>query len=127
MNEYMIFYRTKDEELVYNWWNGSTLESAIDSASYDLQNNGEVDVERTLAENAEKPKQKKQTARQYAKECGVEVIGKLKRKYYEYKEYDSLIGEMVIKKESYYMDDAGNEFHYEKGYWCIIASDGTIY
>ena len=48
MNEYMIFYRTKDNGLLYSWWNGSTLESAIDSASYDLQNNGEVDVEYQL-------------------------------------------------------------------------------
>lgn len=48
MNEYMIYYKDKNGELLYNWWNGSTLESAIDSANYDLQNNGEVDVKRTL-------------------------------------------------------------------------------
>lgn len=48
MKEYMIFYRTKDGELLYNWWSGSTLESAIDSANYDLQNDGEVDVKKTL-------------------------------------------------------------------------------
>lgn len=48
MNEYMIFYKDKNGELSYSWWNGSTLESAIDSANYDLQNNGKVDVNRTL-------------------------------------------------------------------------------
>lgn len=48
MNEYMIFYKDKNGELSHNWWNGSTLESAIDSASYDLQNNGEVDVVKTV-------------------------------------------------------------------------------
>lgn len=48
MNEYMIFYRTKGGELAYNWWNGLTLESAIDSASYDLQYNGEIDIDKTI-------------------------------------------------------------------------------
>ena len=46
-NEYLIYYRTKDNDLFYEWWNGETLESAIDSAEYDLQNNGVVDVEYT--------------------------------------------------------------------------------
>lgn len=51
MKEYTIFYKDKNGELAYSWWRGLTLESAIDSASYDLQNNGEVDVKKTL-ENA---------------------------------------------------------------------------
>ena len=51
MNEYIIYYRTKDGELYYGWWNGSDLKSAIDSANYDLQNIGEVDAGRTIAEN----------------------------------------------------------------------------
>lgn len=50
-------------------------------------------------------------ARQYAKENGVSVVGKLKRVY--------------SGSHFYYIDEVGNEFHKSEN-WVIITFDGAV-
>ena len=67
------------------------------------------------------------TAREYAKECGIEIVGKLTKKVNENKEFDLLKGEMIIKKTVYWIDEVGNELSKENGKWCLVTPDGTVY
>lgn len=67
------------------------------------------------------------TAREYAKERGIEVIGKLTKKVQEFKKFDYFKGEMVVEKNIYWVDEAGNEFSKENGVWCIVDAEGTVY
>ena len=67
------------------------------------------------------------TAREYAKKCGVELVGKLTKKVDTYKEFDYYKGEFVIKKTVYYEDEIGNQLNGAKGHWCLITVDGDVY
>lgn len=64
------------------------------------------------------------TAREYAKECGVEIAGKLTKKSITSEKFDWAKGEMVEEKITFWIDEAGNEFHKGKGGWVIITADG---
>lgn len=64
------------------------------------------------------------TAREYAKVVGVEVVGKLTKKVITHERYDIKKDGFVEVKLSFYIDEAGNEFHKENGEWCIITADG---
>lgn len=65
------------------------------------------------------------TAREYAKEVGFEIIGKLEKKIVTHERYDIKKDEFVEAKLVFYIDEAGNEFHKEKCNWCIITADGA--
>lgn len=68
------------------------------------------------------------TARQYAAECGVELVGKLTKKTSTSREWDWGKGEEVEKKTTYYIDEAGNNLIKGKnGGWCLVTADGTVY
>lgn len=68
------------------------------------------------------------TAREYAKECGIELVGKLTKKVIAHERFDLLKGEMVTKKDTYWIDEAGNELEKGKnGNWCLTTADGTVY
>lgn len=64
------------------------------------------------------------TAREYAKNVGVEVIGKLKKTSVIHERYDVKTDDFVEAKIMFYIDEAGNEFHKEKGEWVIITANG---
>ena len=65
------------------------------------------------------------TAREYAKECGVEIIGNLARKVHVQTEWDWDKCEDVEKRTVYWEDEAGNEFYKDKnGGWCLVEADG---
>lgn len=65
------------------------------------------------------------TAREYAKMVGFEIIGKLAKKVIAHEKYDIKKDSFVEAKIVFYLDEAGNEFHKEKGEWCIITADGA--
>lgn len=68
------------------------------------------------------------TAREYAKECGVELIGKLTKKVASYEKFNYFKGEMETEKIVYWMDEAGNELSgNKKDGWCLTTADGTVY
>ena len=64
------------------------------------------------------------TAREYAKAVGFKIVGKLTKKVITHERYDIKKDEFVEAKLSFYIDEAGNEFHKESGGWCIITADG---
>ena len=66
------------------------------------------------------------TAREYARECGVELVGKLTRKTWEQKRWDWNKCDEVIDKHTYYIDEVGNEMHRVNGGWCLIEADGGV-
>lgn len=67
------------------------------------------------------PKNKKMTFRDYAKNRGIEVVGKLKR----------VPDRHYGAQDSHYplwVDEAGNEYMgNEKTGFCIVTKDGSIY
>lgn len=65
------------------------------------------------------------TAREYAKSVGIEIIGKLVKKVITHERYDIKKDEFVEAKITFYIDEAGNEFHKDKSGWCIITADGA--
>ena len=67
------------------------------------------------------------TAREYAKECGIELVGKLTKKVFTQEKFNYYKGEMEVEKKVYYVDEAGNELDKEKGAWCLTTADGTVY
>lgn len=68
------------------------------------------------------------TARQYAKECGVEIVGKLRKVTKESRKWNAYKGEEVVVKSVYWVDDAGTEINGTRsGGWCLTTSDGTVY
>lgn len=67
------------------------------------------------------------TAREYAKECGVELVGKLTKKVDEHEEFNYYKGEFEIKKTVYWIDEVGNELSKENGIWCLTTADGDVY
>ena len=48
------------------------------------------------------------TAREYAKECGIELVGKLTKKVFENNKFNYFKGEMEVEKVVYWIDEAGN-------------------
>lgn len=62
------------------------------------------------------------TIREYAKENGFEIIGKLTRKVSKVERWSWNKGEMVVESTIYWEDEAGNT--YTKG--CIVTADGDI-
>lgn len=66
------------------------------------------------------------TIRQYAKECGIPIVGKLTRRPdWEYC-LDYSTGMKVHSGCRHYTDEAGTEFiHGPKGI-CIVAPDGAV-
>ena len=67
------------------------------------------------------------TAREYAKECGIELIGKLTKKVFETEKFNYLEGKMITEKTIYWIDEIGNELNKENGMWCLVTPDGTVY
>ena len=67
------------------------------------------------------------TAREYAKECGIELVGKLTKKVSTFEKFDYSNGEMVTEKSVYWIDEVGNELSKENGNWCLVTPDGTVY
>ena len=66
------------------------------------------------------------TAREYAKKCGVDLVGKLTRKTAVQTNWDWSKGDFVEERLTYYVDEAGNEIHRGDRGWCIITSDGGV-
>jgi len=67
------------------------------------------------------------TAREYARDCGVELIGKLTKKVITNEKFDWAKGEMVEEKIVFWIDEAGNEIHgNKKSGWCLITADGGV-
>ena len=62
------------------------------------------------------------TIREYAKENGFEIVGKLTRKVKKREVFDYAKGEYKTESTVYWEDEAGNT--YTKG--CICAQDGTV-
>lgn len=60
--------------------------------------------------------------RQYAKENGFEIVGKLTKKVCKREKFNVLKGEMEIISTVYWEDEAGNE--YTKN--CIVTADGAV-
>lgn len=60
--------------------------------------------------------------REYAEECGFEIVGKLTRKVEARTKWDWAKGEEVVEKIIYWEDEAGNT--YTKG--CIVTADGDV-
>lgn len=63
-----------------------------------------------------------QTIREYAKENGFEIIGKLTRKVSKAEKWNAVKGEMETISTIYWEDEAGNT--YTKG--CIVTADGEV-
>lgn len=75
-----------------------------------------------------------ESAREYAKRVGFEVVGKLKRIKCT-PDYDSLTGEKLPALKKVYEDEAGNQYwlclplkheKWEKG-WLIVDADDAIW
>lgn len=62
------------------------------------------------------------TIREYAKENGFEIVGKLTRKVSKVERFNMVKGEMETISTIYWEDEAGNE--YTKG--CIVTVDGAV-
>ena len=62
------------------------------------------------------------TIREYAKENGFEIIGKLTRKVSKSERFNMVKGEMETISTIYWEDEAGNT--YTKG--CIVTADGVV-
>lgn len=66
------------------------------------------------------------TAREYANANGIVIVGKLTKKTVTSEKYDVRKDDFVEEKHSFYLDEAGNEFHKEKNGWAIITADGDV-
>lgn len=62
------------------------------------------------------------TIREYAKEVGFEIVGKLTRKVSKAEKFNWAKGEMETVSTIYWEDEAGNT--YTKG--CIVTADGAV-
>lgn len=60
--------------------------------------------------------------REYAKENGFEIVGKLTRKVSKKEEFNKVKGQMETISTVYWEDEAGNT--YTKG--CIVTADGEV-
>ena len=70
---------------------------------------------------------KKMTAREYAAECEIELVGKLTKKISKSERWNAYKGEMVIISNVYYIDEAGNEISGNKADgWEITTADGAV-
>lgn len=66
------------------------------------------------------------TAREYAASCGVNLVGKLTRKTAIQKHWDWSKGDEVEERNTYYVDEVGNEVHRADGRWCLVTADGGV-
>lgn len=67
------------------------------------------------------------TAREYAKQIGVEIVGKLSRKTGVHTKYSARKDEYVEDRFTIYVDEAGNEFIPDgTGSWCCVTADGGV-
>ena len=67
------------------------------------------------------------TARQYAADCGIDLIGKLTKKIAKSEKWNAYKGEMEITSTIYYIDEAGTEISGNKaGGWTITTADGAV-
>ena len=66
------------------------------------------------------------TARQYAVDNGIEIVGKLQKVVHKREKWNAYKGEMQIESIVYYVDEAGTEISKDKGGWCITLADGTV-
>ena len=68
------------------------------------------------------------TAREYAAQCGVEIIGKLQRKSSAREVFDPLKGKMETERHTYYEDEAGTQINGSKtAGWCLGTAAGEVY
>lgn len=68
------------------------------------------------------------TARQYAADNGIEIVGKLQKMIHKREKWNAYKGEIEIESIIYYIDEAGTEISKGtgKGSWCITLADGTV-
>lgn len=67
------------------------------------------------------------TAREYAEECGIKLVGKLTKKVTKREKFNFIKGEMEIISTVYYTDEAGNEITgSKKDGWCLTTADGEV-
>lgn len=66
------------------------------------------------------------TAREYAKACGVSIVGKLTKTSHTFKRWDWAKGKEVTARITYYVDEAGTEIHQDGESWSIVAADGGV-
>lgn len=68
------------------------------------------------------------TAREYAKECGVELVGKLTKKVSKVEKFNYVKGIVEVISTVFYIDEAGTEITgSKKDGWCLTTADGDIY
>lgn len=67
------------------------------------------------------------TIREYAKENNIEIVGKLKRMSVTKEKFNPVTGEMEQEKVTFWVDDAGNEFHKDGNAVMAIDKDGNVY
>lgn len=68
------------------------------------------------------------TAREYAMECGIEIVGKLTKKVDKTEKFNYYKGEMEIVSTVYYEDEAGTTISgSKKSGWCLVTADGAVY
>lgn len=68
------------------------------------------------------------TAREYAQECGVVLIGKLTKKISHRKKWNAYKGDFVTESIISWIDEVGNEIIQgpKKGTWCIVTAEGGV-
>lgn len=67
------------------------------------------------------------TAREYAAECGIELVGKLTKKIVKREKFNAFKGEMETISTTYYIDEAGTEITGSKATgWAITTADGEV-
>lgn len=60
--------------------------------------------------------------REYAKENGFEIVGKLTKKVDKVEKFNYAKGEMETKSTVYWVDEAGNTYTKD----CIVTADGAV-
>ena len=68
------------------------------------------------------------TAREFAAQCGVELVGRLQRRYISREEWSWKMSKKQTVKVPYYIDDIGNEIYgNDKNGFCLITPEGNVY
>lgn len=67
------------------------------------------------------------TIREYAKENDIEIVGKLKRASVTKEKFNPVTGEMEQEKVTFWVDEAGNEFHKDGDSIMAIDKNGNVY
>lgn len=65
--------------------------------------------------------------REYAEKNHIEIVGKLKKTSVTREKFNPVTGEMEQEKVTFWVDDAGNEFHKDGNAVMAIDKDGNVY